>query len=64
MKYILKSLQTWHLTVFQLGIEQISLMKNKIELVIFFALLQKKLKKKKKKRLTHRIAQISKITLL
>ena len=36
MKYILKSLQIWHLIVFQLGIEQISQIKNKIELVFFF----------------------------
>jgi len=36
MKYILKSLQIWHLIVFQLGIEQISQIKNKTELVFFF----------------------------
>lgn len=39
MNYILKSLQRWDLIIFQLGIEQMSPIKNKIELIIFFTLL-------------------------
>lgn len=40
---IFKPLQLWGLTVLQLGIEQMSPIKNKIELNVFFALLQKAL---------------------
>lgn len=43
MNSVFKSLQLWCLTILQLRIEQMFLIKNKIELYIFFSLVQKKI---------------------